>query len=65
MLERTVKEISTVKVPTPAIRDEGLVRLGLVSPTFPPVKTTRSEIADSGKVRIGLVSPSFPRARVE
>lgn len=65
MLERTVKEVSNVKMPIPAIKDEGLVRMGLVSPAFPPVKTTRSEVADTGKVRIGLVSPSFPRARVE
>ena len=64
-MERTVKEMSTVKVPTPAIKDEGLVRMGLVSPAFPPVKATGREVADNGKVRIGLVSPSFPRARVK
>ncbi len=60
-----MKEISNVKMPAPAIKDDGLVRMGLVSPAFPPVRTTRSDVADSGKVRIGLVSPSFPLARAQ
>jgi len=63
MLEKTVKEISTVKIPTPAIKDQGTVRMGLVSPAFPPVRATPANLADGEKVRIGLVSPTFPPAR--
>ena len=49
---------------TPAnIVDTGKVRIGNVSPSFPPVSTTPAKIADGGKVRIGNVSPSFPPVR--
>jgi hypothetical protein len=42
------------------VSDSGKVRLGLTSPSFPPVRVTPSRVDDSGKVRLGLTSPSFP-----
>jgi hypothetical protein len=58
-----VKEISTVKIPTPTIEDDGRVRLGLTSPLFPPVRSKPENVADGGKVRLGLTSPLFPPVR--
>jgi hypothetical protein len=63
MSEKNVKDISAVKIPTPAIEDHGTVRMGLVSPAFPPVRATPANLTDGEKVRIGLVSPAFPPAR--
>jgi hypothetical protein len=61
-----VKEIGAIEVvntPTPAIKDDGRVRLGLMSPSFPPVRSTPRNAADNGQVRMGLMSPSFPLGR--
>jgi hypothetical protein len=61
-----VTEIGAEKVLTtrnPATDDSGKVRLGLLSPSFPPVRTTPPSAADKGQVRIGLLSPSFPLSR--
>jgi hypothetical protein len=55
-----VKEISTVKIPTRTIKDDGRVRLGLTTPLFPPVRSEPENVADGGKVRLGLTSPTFP-----
>jgi hypothetical protein len=60
MLEKTVKEISAVKIPTPAIKDEGTVRIGFASPAFPPVHAELARVADNGRVRIGFATPAFP-----
>jgi len=60
MLERTVKDISTVKIPSPAIRDAGTVRLGLFTPLFPPISSAPASVVDNGKVRVGLFTPLFP-----
>jgi hypothetical protein len=60
MLEKTVKEISTVKIPTPAIEDKGTVRMGYGTPAFPPVRAEPARVADKGKVRIGYGTPAFP-----
>lgn len=62
-MEKNVKEISAVKMSPPAIKDHGTVRMGLVSPAFPPVRATPANVADGEKVRIGLVSPAFPPVR--
>jgi hypothetical protein len=62
ILERTVKEISTVKIPTPAIEDNGTVRMGYGSPAFPPVRAEPARVADEGKVRMGAWTPPFPAA---
>jgi hypothetical protein len=58
-----VKEISTVKIPTPAIKDPGTVRMGVTSPAFPPVRTSPASVADKAKVQMGQMTPAFPPAR--
>jgi hypothetical protein len=61
-----LKKIDTDKVlptPDPAIQDNGKVRVGYISPAFPPVRTTPGNMADSGKVRTGYISPAFPPKR--
>jgi hypothetical protein len=63
MLERTVKEISTVKMSPPAIKDEGTVRMGYATPAFPLVRTEPANVVDNGKVRIGYATPAFPTVR--
>jgi hypothetical protein len=63
MLEKTVKEISTVKIPTPAIKDHEAVRMGYMSPAFPPVRMEPASAGDKGKVRMGYMTPAFPPAR--
>ena len=52
-------------VPTaaPGIRDTGKVRMGVLSPAFPPIHSEPPSVADDGKVRIGVLSPAFPPAR--
>ena len=62
-MEKTVKEISAVKIPTPAIKDDGTVRMGYGTPPFPPVHAEPVRVADDGKVRIGYSTPAFPPAR--
>jgi hypothetical protein len=73
MEDPVTKKISIVKnigqekvvgVTNPATQDSGRVRIGTVSPTFPPVRgDTPATLADSGQVRMGTVSPTFPPAR--
>jgi hypothetical protein len=58
-----VKEISIMKNPTPATKDDGRVRIGLTTPLFPPVHSRPENVADDGKVRLGLTSPLFPPIR--
>ena len=58
-----MKEISTVKMPPPAVKDEGTVRMGYATPAFPPVRTEPANLADNGKVRIGYATPAFPAVR--
>jgi hypothetical protein len=51
---------------TPAvIADSGKIRIGDVSPAFPPARGRPGNISDTGKVRIGDLSPSFapPRSK--
>jgi hypothetical protein len=42
------------------ISDSGKVRMGSVSPAFPPVRGKPVDPSDTGKVRMGSVSPAFP-----
>jgi len=60
MLEKIVKEISAVKIPIPAIKDDGTVRMGYATPAFPPVRAEPAGVTDDGKVRIGYATPAFP-----
>jgi hypothetical protein len=65
MLERTVKEISTVKIPTPVIESNAAVRMGSFSTTFPPIRDKPNVIADHGNIRMGSFSPPFPEIRAK
>jgi hypothetical protein len=59
-----VRESRTVSSDSPsAISDSGRVRIGDVSPAFPPVRAKPANVSDSRKVRIGDVSPAFPPLR--
>lgn len=58
-----MKEISTVKIPTRTIADDGRVRIGVMTPLFPAVRDEPENVADGGKVRLGVTSPTFPPVR--
>jgi hypothetical protein len=60
MLETTVKEISTVKIPSLAIEDNGAVRMGSFTPPFPSVDALPTSLVHNGKVQMGSYSPMFP-----
>jgi hypothetical protein len=65
-MEASVKKTPAEKVvpiPSPAIQDRGKVRMGTMSPTFPPVRTKPANFADSGRIRLGTMSPTFPPLR--
>jgi hypothetical protein len=59
----TVKEISIMKNPACATKDDGRVRIGVTTPLFPPVRSEPENVADGGKVRLGVTSPTFPPVR--
>ena len=48
-----------------AISDNGRVRIGDLSPSFPPVRDSATNTRDSRKVQIGDLSPSFPAVRTK
>ena len=54
-----MKEISTVKIPTPAIEHNRAVRMGAYTPAFPPVHREPPKVADKGKIRMGAYTPVF------
>jgi hypothetical protein len=61
-----VKTIGSDKVahtPSPATQDEGKVRMGTLSPSFPPARHKPGNVADSGRLRMGTLSPTFPAVR--
>jgi hypothetical protein len=58
-----VKDISTVKIPTPEIKDNDRVRMGVTSPPFPSARPQPENIGDDRKVRLGETSPMFPPLR--
>jgi len=61
-----VKSIGSEKVvhiPNPATQDDGKVRMGLMSPTFPPARNKPANVADIGRLRMGTLSPTFPPVR--
>jgi hypothetical protein len=45
------------------IRDRGKVRIGEMSPSFPPMRRTPANTSDSGKVSLGAYTPAFPPPR--
>lgn len=66
-MEVAVNEISSEKVAStrsPATEDDGKVRMGTMSPSFPPARDRPANSADSGRLRMGTMSPTFPLSRV-
>jgi hypothetical protein len=58
-----VRESPAVNSDT-VISDSGKVRMGAVSPAFPPpVRGTPGNVSDKGDVRMGAFSPAFPPPR--
>jgi hypothetical protein len=65
-MEVAVKEVGEEKVVNTrdlATADDGKVRMGTMSPSFPPVHNRPATVADSGRLRIGTMSPTFPLSR--
>ena len=65
-MEVAVKDVGAEKVVTirsPAIAYDGKVRMGTMSPTFPPVRDRPANLADTGRLRMGTLSPTFPPSR--
>ena len=60
-----MKEISPVKIPSDAIDDRGVVRMGAFTPPFARVRGEPGQVADNGKVRMGAFTPVFPPVRTE
>jgi hypothetical protein len=56
------RQLSAKESPT-VISDSGRLRIGNLSPAFPPVRGKPANISDTGKVRIGNLSPAFPPLR--
>jgi len=55
-LERTVKEIDTVRIPSLEIRGDAAVP----QPAFPPLKALPIGLVDNCKIRMGSWTPMFP-----
>jgi hypothetical protein len=65
-MEVAVKEVSAEKVVntrSPATEDDGMVRMGTMSPSFPPVRDRPANLTDSARLRMGTMSPTFPLSR--
>jgi len=59
-----MQQAKDMKVPRTLVRsapetvaDGGKVRLGMASPSLPPVRIVPATVADRGKVRLGMASP--------
>ena len=55
-----MKELSAVKIPSPAIEYNGAVQMGAYTPPFPSIRAEPAKVADKGKIRMGAYSPVFP-----
>jgi hypothetical protein len=68
-MEVAVKETGAEKVVvsrssrSPATEDDGKLRMGAMSPSFPPVRDKPANLADSGRLRMGAMSPTLPPSR--
>ena len=61
-----MKDVTAEKLastPSPATKDNAKVRVGAMSPTFPPARDRPANVADSGRLRMGAMSPTFPPVR--
>ena len=47
----------------PGAEDDGKVRMGTMSPSFPPVRGRPANLDDTGRLRMGTMSPTFPLGR--
>jgi hypothetical protein len=56
-----MKGIDVRETPT-VISDSAKIRIGSLSPAFPPVRGP-ANTSDTGKMRIGSLSPAFPALR--
>jgi hypothetical protein len=56
--------VSTKESPA-LIFDNGRVRIGDMSPSFPPVRDSATNTRDRRNVRIGDMSPAFPAVRTK
>jgi hypothetical protein len=66
LLEANMKKMETHEVvhsSIPGTEDTGTVRMGFLSPAFPPARSAPAQVADDGKVRTGFLSPAFPPTR--
>ena len=52
-----------VRLSPSQVRDNGKVRMGMLSPSFPAPRSEKAETADVGKVHMGNLSPSLPAPR--
>jgi hypothetical protein len=41
--------------------DDTRVRMGAISPAFPPAQATPATVKDQGQTRMGAIAPAFPR----
>lgn len=62
-MSATGKETRIVKILPVTIKDDGKVRIGMVSPTFPQAHPEPTNVIDRGRVRTGFVTPAFPPLR--
>ena len=56
--------IDLCETPT-VISDSGKLRIGSLSPAFPPARKAGTELKDTAKVRIGSLSPAFAATRTK
>ena len=61
---KSIGSDKVVGVPDLATQDDGKVRMGTMSPTFPPARSKPASAFDPGRLRIGTMSPTFPPVRV-
>jgi hypothetical protein len=61
---KSIGSEKVVRVAGPAIEDNGKIRMGTMSPSFPPVREQPANLADDGRLRIGTMSPTFPPVRL-
>jgi hypothetical protein len=57
------KDAISTKESPPVISDKGRIRIGSMSPAFPPARGAPANTSDTVKVRIGSMSPAFPPVR--
>jgi hypothetical protein len=57
------RELPTVIFDNKDVSDSGKVKIGNLSPVFPPLRAKPANVGDAGKVRLGNFSPAFPPVR--